>query len=241
MATPNPTRLPLTTRLSLLAWVIVLAAVVIAAVVGVGKFDDTWAVVVAAVAALAATLTLGLVVRDELAEADAPSPARVLGVRPAAAALGVAAGAALAIAAFGGSANAGDTSTSPATAKTAVRTVRDFVVAGAVDQNGEAACGFLTTAEQDKVGASAGGDCRQVFDSGSAPMPDGATTEAAVRKAPATVSIRDGRATVRLGTGSGAVTFVLDRATAAEQEEFNSPASAWRIAEGATAPPAAAA
>jgi hypothetical protein len=219
--------------------VVGLAAVVIAAVVGVAVFDDAWAVAVAVAAMLAATLTIDIVTRDELAEGevaatDPPVGARVLGVRRAAAALGVAAVAALAIAVYGTSSDADETSTSGATAATAVRTVRDFVVAAGIDHNGEAACNFLTTAEQAGVGAAAGGDCRQVLDDSSTPTPDGATSEAAVRKLPATVGVRDRQATVRLGTGSGAVTFVLARATFAEQSAFNAPASAWRIASGAT-------
>jgi hypothetical protein len=234
MATPNPTRLPLTERLPLLAWVVVLSAIVVGAVVGVAEFDDAWAVAVAGAAALAATLTIILVVRDELAEDDELAATRVLGVRRVAAALGVTAGAALAIAVVATTADAGDSSMSTATAATAVRTARDFVVAAAIDQNGEEACGFLTPAEQASVGASAGGACRQVFADGSFPTPGGATTEGAVRRLPAAVSVRDGEASVRLGTGDRAVTFLLERATPTDQNEFNAPASAWRIASGAT-------
>jgi hypothetical protein len=233
MATPNPARLRLTARLPLLTWVVVLSAVVVGAIVGVAEFDDAWAVAVAAAAALAATLTIVIVARDELAETDVPAPTRVLGVRRAAAALGVIAAAALAVAVVATSANAGDSSTT-ATAATAVRTVRDFVVVGGIDQDGEAACGYLTPTEQDRVAAAAGGECRQAFDSGSVATPDGATTEGAVRKLPAAVSVRDGQARVRLGTGNGAVTFLLERATPADKNEFNAPASAWRIASGAT-------
>jgi hypothetical protein len=218
----------------LLAWVVALLAVVVGALFGVAELDDAWAVAVAVGAALAATLTIVIVVRDELAETDSPDATRVLGVRRAAAALGVVAVAALAIAVGGASADAGDASTSPATAATAVRTVQDFVVAAGVDHNGEAACGYLTPAEQGRVGAAAGGECPQVFDDGTTPTPDGAASEGAVRNLPTVVSVRDGRAMVRLGTGDGAITFVLDRATLAEQSAFNAPAGAWRIASGAT-------
>ena len=234
MATPTRTRLGLTARLPLLSWVIVLAAVVIGGVVAVGKFDDAGAVVIAGVAALGATATLLIVVRHELAETDAPAARRVLGVRRPHAALGVASLALLAIAAYAASSDAHDTSTSPATVATAVRTVRDFVVAAGVDHNGEAACGFLTPAEQDRVGATAGSECRQALADG-APTPDGATSEAGVRGLPAKVSMGDGRATVRLGTGASAATFVLAPATFAEQGTFNAPASGWRIAAGAAA------
>ena len=232
MATPNSARPRLTTRLPLLTWVVLLSAVVVGAIVGVAEFDDAWAIAVAVAAALVATLTIVVVARDELAETDVPAPARVLGVRRAAAALGVIATAALAIAVVATSANAGDASTA-ATAATAVRTVRDYIVVGGIDQNGEAACGYLTPTEQDRVAAAAGGECRQAFDSGSLATPDGATTEGAVRNLPAAVSVRDGQASVRLGTGSGAVTLLLERATPADESEFNAPASAWRIASGA--------
>jgi hypothetical protein len=235
MATPSGPRLHQTARVPLLGWVIVLAAIVVGAVVGVGKFDDAGAVAVAGVAALGATLTILIVVRDELAATDAPARARVLGVRRPAAALGVASLAALAIAAYATSSDARDASTSAVTAVTAVRTVRDFVVAAGVDHDGEAACGLLTTAEQARVGAAADGECPQLIDDGVTPTPDGVTSEGAVRGLPATVSVRDGRATVRLGTGHGAATFVLARATFAEQGTFDAPASGWRIAAGAAA------
>jgi hypothetical protein len=234
MATVDRPGRRLTGRVPLLAWIVALLAVVVGALFGVVELDDAWAVAVAVGAALAATLTVVIVVRDELAETDSPVATRVLGVRGAAAALGVVAVAAIAIAVGGASADAGDASTSPATAATAVRTVRDFVVAAGVDHNGEAACGYLTPGEQGRVGATAGGECPQVFDDGTAPMPDGAASEGAVRNLPAAASVRDGRASVRLGTGDGAVTFVLARATLAEQSAFNAPASAWRIASGAT-------
>jgi hypothetical protein len=235
MATPSRPRVRPTARVPLLGWVVVLAAVVVAAVVGVGKFDDAGAVVVAGLAALGATLTILIVTRDALTETDAPAAPRVLGVRRPAAALGVASLAALAIADYAASSDARDTSTSSATGATAVRTVRDFVVAAGVDHDGEAACGFLTTVEQDRVGAAADGECRQVVDDGGTPTPDGVASEAAVRRLPAGVTVRDGRAIVRLGSGPGATTFVLARATFAEQSTFNAPASGWRIAAGAGA------
>jgi hypothetical protein len=47
------------------------------------------------------------------------------------------------------------------------------------------------------------------------------------------VRLHAGRATVRLGTGAGATTFELERATFAQQDAFNAPSSAWRIASGA--------
>jgi hypothetical protein len=71
-----------------------------------------------------------------------------------------------------------------------------------------------------------------VLDGGSGPSPDGATSGGAVRALPAAVSLRDGRATVRLGTGARATTFELERATSAEENAFNAPPSAWRIASG---------
>jgi hypothetical protein len=232
MATANPPRPRLTSRLPLLAWVVVLGGVVIGALVAVAELDDGWAVALAVVAAVAATGTILVVVRDELAETDVPSGTRVVGVSRGAAVLGTAAVATLAVAVYGTSTDAADTLTTPATAAAAVRTVRDFVVAAGVDHDGEAACGFLTAAEQARVGASAGGECRQVLDGGSGPSPDGATSGGAVRALPAAVSLRDGRATVRLGTGARATTFELERATSAEENAFNAPPSAWRIASG---------
>jgi hypothetical protein len=238
MATASPQHPRLTTRLPLLAWVVALAAVVIGALAAVAELDDGWAVALAVVAAVAATPTVAIVARDELAETDEPPAARVFGVSRPAAVLGTTAVAALAVAAYGTSTEARAVATSRATAATAVRTVRDFLVAAAVDHNGEAACGVLTRAEQQRVGAPADGECRQVLDDGSLRDPDGAATEAAVRALPAAVAVRGRRATVRLGTGGGAAAFVLEPATFAEQSQFNAPSSAWRIAAGVTAPAA---
>jgi hypothetical protein len=233
MAATSPPRQRLTTRIPLLIWIVALSGVVIGSVVGLAELDDGWTAAAAIVAGLAAITTIAIVARDELAEADQPLATRVLGVRPAAAALGAVAVAALAIAVYGGLSDDSAASTAQATPASAANTVRDFIIAASVGDNGEAACGYLTTAEQASVGATGGVGCRQVLNDGI-PSPIGAASDAAVRALHTAASVTGGRATVRLGTGNSAMSFVLERATAAEQSQFNAPGGIWRIAGGAT-------
>ncbi|MEA2322463.1 MAG: hypothetical protein QOD81_2313 [Solirubrobacteraceae bacterium] len=238
-ATTDPRRGP-ATRLPLLLGIVVSVAVMIGAIVALAEVDDVWTVAIAIAAAVATMTTIAIVVRDELADtgdepaAVDPSPAaRRLRVRGSVAVLGIVVVAAVAIAVRSATSDQQATSTAAATPASAVNTVRDFIIAASVSGNGEAACGYLTTAEQAGIGATDGVGCRQALNDGVS-SPIGAASDAVARALHAIVSVHGGRATVRLGTGPGAATFVLERATAAEQTQFNAPASIWRIADGAT-------
>ncbi|HEY6758258.1 MAG TPA: hypothetical protein VI318_02165 [Baekduia sp.] len=243
MPSTDPRRPPLTTHAPLLAWVTGLMAVAVGAVVvGLAWHDDSLGLVIALVALVAALGTLLLVLRDELSESTDPpehddAPARrrhrILGVRPSSAAAGLVSVAVLAVAIVIAATNDSDTSTSAATSASAVRTTKDFVTAAVVEDNGENACGYLTSAEQKAVNDSGFDGCRRTFANGDATAPNDVTTARAVHNLPAAVQMSDATATVRLGRGSGAVTFRLVHATGNDEEAFNAPPTAWRIADGA--------
>jgi plasmid replication initiation protein len=238
-ATTDPRRGP-PTRLPLLLWIVVSVAVMIGAIVALAEVDDVWTVAIGIAAAGATMTTIVVAVRDELADTgdepaavDPPPAARRLRVHASVAVLGIVVLATVAIAVRTATSDHQATSTAAATRASAVNTVRDFIVAASVSGNGEAACGYLTTAEQASIGATDGVGCRQALNDGVSSSIR-AASDAAARALHAIVSVHGGRATVRFGTGAGAATFVLERATAAEQTQFNEAASIWRIADGAT-------
>lgn len=221
-------------RIPLLLWAVGLVAVVVAAIVGIAKFDDDRALGLAVVALLLAVVTLGFVVRDELADDDGETETSSrLGIRRPAAVVAVLAIVVVAFAFVGARHDDTAAVTAPATAA-AVQTARDFVNAAVIDGGGEAACGYLTAAEQVRVGSLMGTPCGEAIDAANAVAPGAASTGHAVLDLPAAAAVASGRATVRLGAGAGAATFTLVPTTAAERDAFNPPAAAWRIASGAT-------
>jgi hypothetical protein len=140
----------------------------------------------------------------------------------------------LVLATFVVSSDQAASSTASDSASAAVQTVRDYVTAATVDQAGATACNYLTLQEQQLVARLAGPDavCRDAISATQA----ASTVPGSVRGIQAlavTATVRDGQARVILGQGSGALSFVLRRATAAERSEFQAPLSDWRITAGA--------
>jgi hypothetical protein len=125
-------------------------------------------------------------------------------------------------------ANRGRTSTSGLDEQAAVQTVRSFVSAAVVTNNGQEACGLLTAAEQARVAAAGGpgSTCSQVIANRAAQAPDRVATTGLVGGLADAVVVRPGAAAVRLGEGPSTARFALVPAP---------DRSSWRIAAGAAA------
>jgi hypothetical protein len=116
-----------------------------------------------------------------------------------------------------------------------VKAVKEYLVDGAIDQNGYAACVYLTTREQRAAAKRSGGpECRQAFDLATLRL-GGRRIETVheVEQLASSASIRGDRASVRITKGSDSATFDLVKASRSEQEQFLAPDTEWRIARGA--------
>ena len=231
----------------LFARIVVLAAAIVACLVVRAAAHAPAMLVVAVAALIAATAGIARVAAALLRDADgsgeaapedtaarAASVARGRRTGAAVAAVAVAA-VALAIVLPHGDARA--TATTPATAATADRAVRDFVGDAVLQNDSYDACQYLTQAAQAQITrlAGEGQSCRDAL-AATRPAFAGLASEQGLRELPLHTTLRDGAAIVRATPATGRpATFVLRRATAAETAAFRAPACAWRIATGATA------
>jgi hypothetical protein len=222
-------------RVSLLVWIALLLAAALAAVIAMATLHDTVGVALAGGALVATVVATLLVVRAELTQEE-PSPAaprsahrRLAGGLALLVAVGM-----LAIATVVVSSDQAASSTASDGASAAVQTVRDYVTAATLDRAGETACNYLTLREQQLVARLAGPDavCRDAF-SDMQPVSTAPGSVHVIQALAVTATARDGQARVILGQGSGALSFVLRRATAAEKSGFEAPPSDWRITAGA--------
>jgi hypothetical protein len=234
MAATNP-RPRLTTRFPLLLWIVAAVGVVFLTIVLLAEADDVWTAALAAVVGLAALTTIVVVVRDELTETDPETTTAAIPLKRPVAAVGLIGLVAVAAAISLGRWDNRAESTTQATPAAAVNTVRDFIAATDVDGDGEAACGYLTTGLQARVGAG-GARCRQTLNSGLS-VPGGFASPSAVSALRSRVTLSGGGAiaTVRLSRAGSTETFVLVRTPPAALGGFRAPSSAWRIAGGSPA------
>jgi len=226
--------------------IIVLATVIVACLVARAVAHAPALLVVAVAALVAATAAIAQVaavlLRDDdggeaASQQTAPRAASVArGRRTGAAVAGVAVAAvALAIVLPHGDARA--TATTPATAATADRAVRDFLGDAVLQNDSYDACQYLTQAAQARITQLAGDgqSCRDAL-AATRPAFAGIASEQELRELRLHTTLRGGTAIVRATPPAGApATFVLRPATAAETAAFRAPACAWRIATGVTA------
>jgi hypothetical protein len=223
-------------RVSLLGWIALLLMIALAAVIAMVTLDDTVGAALAVSALVATVVAMVVVVLEELTEEEPPPLAARFAGRRLAAGLAVLAVVMLAVAAVVVSSDESAASTASDGTGAAVQTARDYVTAAAVDQDGEQACGYLAAPEQQRVARLAGphATCREEFGDTGRLAPGIPGSVHAIGALAVTTTVREGRVRVVLGHGSGALSFVLRHATAAEGAAFNAPPSAWRITEGAT-------
>jgi hypothetical protein len=167
----------------------------------------------------------------------APRAAAVARGRRTGAAVAAVAVAAVALAIVLPHGDAGATATTPATAATADRAVRDFLSDAVLENNSYEACQYLTQAAQAQITrlAGEGQSCRDAL-AATRPAFAGIASEQQLRELPLHTTLRGGAAIVRATPPAGTpATFVLRPATAAETVAYRAPACAWRIATGATA------
>jgi hypothetical protein len=221
-------------RVSLLVWIALLLATALAAVIAMATLHDTTGFALAGGALVATVVATLLVVRAELTQ-DEPPPAaprsahrRLAGGLALLVAVGM-----LPIVTVVVSGDQAASSTASDSAGAAVQTVRDYVTAATLDEDG-GACNYLTLREQQLVARLAGPDavCRDAFGD-TQPASTVPASVHAIQALAVTATVRDGQARVILGHGSEALSFVLRHATAAERSEFEAPPSDWRITAGA--------
>ena len=217
-----------TLRNQLLLGVVVLLGAAIAGLVVLAVSDATWGLVVALVIAGTAVLAALLGLRLDLADLDgAPMPVlprrRVMLLCCAALATLV-----VGVAAVLDNAVAADDASPDASAAT--RTVRDFLAAAAIDQNGYVACQLLTPAEQEGVARSQG--CRAAL---SEPGRGAGlvSSAGALERLPLHATVAGSHAWVTVGGTS--LRVGLDRTTPEETSGFQAPGGPWRLASGAAA------
>jgi hypothetical protein len=221
-------------RVPLLLWTAPLAGLMVGAILAATRIDKDWAVALALVALVASVGAMAVVTRSFLLDEDTEGPpARRDGVRWPVLGLAAIAAASVVIALLGSRHDDVAVATSSGTSAAAEQTVRDFLVAAYVDDDGGAACGYLSLDAQHQAAVARGAPtCRQALNNPAGPAALAAVTSPGqVRDLAARVTLAGGGATVRLG---GAV-FVLRPATAAERAQFNAAPGYWRIVSGATA------
>jgi hypothetical protein len=114
-----------------------------------------------------------------------------------------------------------------------VRAVDAFIVSAAIDQNGTLACDYLTPAERQAVARLGSGGCGQVLGDGRLAVGrHRITTISDLRALSAAATVDGDRAHVRLTRAGSAIEFQLVKADSAERQEFQAPATEWRIASG---------
>jgi hypothetical protein len=225
-------------RVPLLLWTAPLAGLMVAAILAAAEIDKGWAVALALAALVATAGAMAVVTRSFLLDEDSEGPqARRGSVRWPALGLAAIAAVSVAVAFLGSRHDDVAAATSSDTSAAAEQTVRDFLVAAYVDDDGAAACGYLSLDAQHQAAvAGRSPTCRDALNNPAGPPAlAGLTSPGEVRALHARVTLAGGGATVRLG---GAL-FVLRPATAAEQAQYNTAPGYWRIASGVTALPRA--
>jgi hypothetical protein len=110
-------------------------------------------------------------------------------------------------------------------------TVRDFLGAAVVDNDGGAACAYLTARARESFERhSSGPDCTTYF--GSAQLTLGHLQLNSDRRLGMVTydeTARGAERVVRVSHGGQSVDFVLRRANGPEADEFRAPATPWRI------------
>jgi hypothetical protein len=221
-------------RVPLLLWTAPLAGLMVGAILAATEIDKGWAMALALLALVATVGAMAVVTQSLLLDDDGEDPQERRGsVRWPALGLAAIAAVSIAVAFLGSRHDEVAAATSSDTSTAAEQTVRDFLVAAYVDDDGAAACGYLSLHEQRQVTVARRlPTCREALnDPAGPPALAGLTSPGQVRALHARVTLTGGGATVRLG---GAV-FVLRPATAAEQAQFNTAPGYWRIASGVTA------
>ncbi|MEA2132071.1 MAG: hypothetical protein QOJ85_4962 [Solirubrobacteraceae bacterium] len=220
-------------RVPLLLWTAPLAGLMVGAILAATRIDKDWAVALALVALVATVGAMAVVTRSFLLDEDTEGPPGRDGVRWPVLGLAAIAAASVVIAFLGSRHDDVAVATSSGTPAAAEQTVRDFLVAAYVDDDGGAACGYLSLDAQHQAAVARGAPtCRQALNNPAGPAALAAVTSPGqVRDLPARVTLAGDGATVRLG---GAV-FVLRPATAAERAQFDAAPGYWRIVSGATA------
>jgi hypothetical protein len=221
-------------RVPLLLWTAPLAGLMVGAILAATEIDKGWAVALALLALVATVGAMAVVTQSLLLDDDGEDPQERRGsVRWPAVGLAAIAAVSIAVAFLGSRHDDVAAATSSDTSAAAEQTVRDFLVAAYVDDDGAAACGYLSLDAQHQAAVAGGAPtCREALNNPAGPAALAAmTSPGQARDLPARVTLAGGGATVRLG---GAV-FVLRPATAAEQAQYNTAPGYWRIASGVTA------
>lgn len=114
-------------------------------------------------------------------------------------------------------------------------TVRQFLTAAAVESNGDVACRYLTTAEKLRVERAARArSCAEGFYAGTLTL--GGEAHGGDLKVLAFAAAEHGdSAVVTVSAGTSALRLGLAPANASERNEFDAPATSWRIESGAEA------
>ena len=214
--------------------IVVLTGVIVGAVVVIGKADAGWADVLAVGATVLAACAVGASLRSMLGAEEAPEPGRgrvgtvaLVAIPLIAVALAITLPTQESVARTGGE----------PTAAGAAQTVRDFLAVSVLDNNAYAACQYLTPAEQQRLGAAAGGQqtCREVL-TATQPSFGGIQAEGGLDALPLRAVVRGDTAYVTASPhGARPATFVLRRTTPAEAAVYEAPSAAWRIDDGVRA------
>jgi hypothetical protein len=169
-------------RVPLLLWAAALAALVVGAIVAAAETDSDWAVALACVALVATAMAMAVVTRSFLLDEEDVDPATPrASARRHALGLAVIAAAAIAIAFLGSRHDDVGAATTSGTSGAAEETVREFLVAAYVDDDGESACGYLAQNEQRQVAVTdRTTSCRNALnDAGGPPEMERARSHAA--------------------------------------------------------------
>lgn len=114
-------------------------------------------------------------------------------------------------------------------------TVKAFLLASVVDNNGFEACRYLDTATL-REARSSGASCESMLSGARLRLgPEQIDREAEVEQLTYRARLRDGRAAVTVTAHGTSRLFLLRRGDAEELEEFQAPPTPWRIDSGVAA------
>jgi hypothetical protein len=208
-----------------------LAGVIVVIWLGAAASPPVLAAAVALVAGLAAlgAVGIGRLLRDEAAPATEAARGRtrrppLLALLPAVLIPLVVTGSVLA---------------APRPQRTPIATVRDFLAAAVVDDNGEAACTYLTAAARvDFEGSGLRGPATWQSYFGGATLRLGeytVTSDQLVDRLHYALAVVGSDRLVTVSHGGQAMRFLLQPANRVEQQAFAAPRTPWRIASSVTA------
>jgi hypothetical protein len=117
-----------------------------------------------------------------------------------------------------------------------IGTVRQFLTVAAGEDNGDAACRYLTEAERLRVERAARetSACSAGFNAGGLTL-GGKAYSGDLKALAFTTAENGGHTVVTVSSGGSSVRFGLTLATEGERNEFGAPATPWRIDSGAAA------